>query len=97
MDNWECLIQIPSRLLIETSLGPGSSLKEQTVDKDSLIWSLDVSLNPSIITVNGFLKWLIPLFDCIKRPVLFRVLSSDLLKSAGEESLLVVETSEPEA
>jgi len=97
MDNWEGLIQVLSRLLIETSLGPGSSLKVESVDVDSLAWSLDVLLNSSVITLDGLLQWLVPLLDSIKRPAALTVLSGDLLESTGQETLLVIETSEPEA
>lgn len=67
------------------------------MDQYSLAWSLNVLLNLSVITLDGLLQWLVPLLDSIERPVALSVLSGDLLESTGEETLLVIVTSEPEA
>jgi len=97
MHNWEGLEEFLSRGFFEASLSPRGTFKEKTVNVDSLIWWAKSFLDSSIFSLDDFLHRLVPLSDGIERPLGLSVLSSDLLKNSGQESLLVIETSQPEA
>ena len=76
---------------------PARSFKEETVDVNTLVWSIDgLSFDSSIVSLDDVLQDLGRVDDLIKRPVLGFSLSGDLLLHGSEETLWVEETGQPE-
>jgi len=66
------------------------------MDADTFSGNRKLLLDTAILTSDDFLLNLCLGFDRVERPLLFRVLSSDLLHGSREETLWIVETSQPE-
>lgn len=98
VDNGEGLEGILGGLVFESLLvsRPGSTFEVQTMDADTFRRCGEGLLNATIFTTNDFLLDLCLGLDGIKGPLLLSVLSGDLLHGGSEETLWVVEASEPE-
>jgi len=97
MKNWELVVKLLWIGIFESLLWsvPSRSLKEETMDIDTLIWWVDsLSFDSSIITLDNILQDLRRVDDLIKRPGLS--LSGNFLFHGCEETLWVEETSKPE-
>ena len=66
------------------------------MDADTFSRNCELLLDAAILTSNDFFLDLCLGFDRVERPLLLSVLSGDLLHGSGEETLRIVETSEPE-
>lgn len=66
------------------------------MDADTFRWNLEGLLNTAIIAANDFFLDFSLGLDGVKRPFLLSVLSGDFLHSSGQETLWVVEASQPE-
>jgi len=66
------------------------------MDADTLSWHREGLLNAAIFTANDFLLDFSLRLDGIKRPFLLGVLSGDFLQCCSQETLWVVESSQPE-
>jgi len=98
MNHGEGLEWILRGLVFEALLvsGPGSTFKVETVDADTFTWDLEYLLDATIFASNDFLLDFSLGLNGLKRPLLLGVLSSDLLHGGGQETLRVVEASQPE-
>ena len=98
MNDREGLIWILRSRIFKSLLipGPGSAFQVKTVNADTFSWNSELLLDAAILTSNDFLLDLCLGFDRVEGPLLFRVLSGDLLQGSRQETLRIVETSEPE-
>ena len=98
VDNREWLERILGGLILEflLVLGPGGTFEEEAVDTDTFLRDGECLLNTARFVKDDFLLDFSLWLDGIKGPLLFRVLSGDLLHSSSQETLRVIEAGEPE-
>lgn len=98
VDDWEGLEWILRSLVFKALLisRPGCTFDVETVDADTFRRHLECLLNATIVSTDDFFLHFGLWLDGIERPFLLGVLSGDLLHRGSEETLRVIETSEPE-
>lgn len=97
--NWELVIELLRLGVLEifSSLVPSGTLKEESMDKHTLTWYVQLlALDSSIISVDYILLSIRCVLDLIKRPVLGLLLSCNFLLHGSKETLWVEETGHPE-
>ena len=98
MNDWEGLIRILRSRVLESLLvpGPGGAFQVETVDADTFGGNCELLLDAAILASNDLFLDLCLGFDGVERPLLLGVLSGDLLHGGSEETLGIIEASEPE-
>lgn len=98
VDDWEGLEGILRRRILESLLvpRPGGAFQVETVDADTFGGNRELLLDAAIFTSNDLFLDLCLGFDRVERPLLLGVLSGDLLHGSSEETLGIIEASEPE-
>jgi len=98
MHNRELKVQILSSLILKalTLLRPLSTFQVETMNKDSFRLLRKLPFDLTIITLNDLFLWSKLWFNKIKRPFLLSMLTSYFLKHSSQETLRIVEASQPE-
>ena len=99
VQNGELEVQVLACLFLEalTLLGPLGSLEIESVNEHALLLWLKLSFHTAIVSLNDFFLRSELGLHLVKRPLLVRVLAGDFLQNSCQETLRVVETSQPEA